>query len=43
MFSRDAKAAVLGDAEIRVVAEGSKVFVAPTLVINYVVEHRYPQ
>jgi hypothetical protein len=41
MFSRDAEAAVLGDAEIRVVAEGSKVFVAPTLVIHYVVEHRY--
>jgi hypothetical protein len=40
-FSRDGRAAVLGDAEIRVVAEDGKVFVAPTLILHYVVEHSY--
>ena len=31
----------LGDAEIRVVAEDGSWFVAPTLVLHYVVEHGY--
>jgi hypothetical protein len=31
----------LGDAELRVVAEDGRWFVAPTLVLHYVVEHGY--
>jgi hypothetical protein len=41
VVSRDTRSAVLGDAEIRVVAAGGKLFVAPTLILHYVVEHGY--
>jgi len=35
------RSVVLGDAEIRVVAENGTLFVAPTLILHYVVEHGY--
>jgi hypothetical protein len=41
VFARDADSVLLGDAEIRVLAEDAAVFVAPTLILHYVVEHGY--
>ena len=39
--TRGAESVVLGDAEVRVVAEDGSWFVAPTLALHYVVEHGY--
>jgi len=41
VVTRGGESLTLGDAEIRAVAEDGRWFVAPTLVLHYVVEHGY--
>jgi len=38
---RDEESVVLGDAELRVVGDDRRLFVAPTLILHYVLAHEY--
>jgi len=38
---RDAESVVLGDAELRVLDHDPRLFVAPTLILHYVLAHEY--